>query len=333
MVNSCWLSHLQHDWRSPVWRHFLVDLGGIATMIRYDERGFGLSDWEVTDFSFEARIADLEAVVAAAGLERFALLGMAQGGPVAIAYAHRYPRRVSRLILYGTYAAAVRTAEDEELNHTFSQMIKVGWARPEAMFRRVFTNMMIPGATEEQMQWIDELQRTSTSADVLVAARAERARADVTELLPELDVPTLVLHSRREKMNDFDEARVLASAIPNARLVALDSDNHIVLADEPAWGIFMAEIAAFLEPDRVGAGSAPAPDWATVAEPLTAREIDVLRLAARGLDNAAIAEHLILSVRTVERHLSNTYLKLGVSGKAARAAAVAHMLGHGRLGR
>jgi pimeloyl-ACP methyl ester carboxylesterase/DNA-binding CsgD family transcriptional regulator len=316
-----------------VWRHFLVDLGGIATMIRYDERGFGLSDWEVTDFSFEARIADLEAVVAAAGLERFALLGMAQGGPVAIAYAHRYPRRVSRLILYGTYAAAVRTAEDEELNHTFSQMIKVGWARPEAMFRRVFTNMMIPGATEEQMQWIDELQRTSTSADVLVAARAERARADVTELLPELDVPTLVLHSRREKMNDFDEARVLASAIPNARLVALDSDNHIVLADEPAWGIFMAEIAAFLEPDRVGAGSAPAPDWATVAEPLTAREIDVLRLAARGLDNAAIAEHLILSVRTVERHLSNTYLKLGVSGKAARAAAVAHMLGHGRLGR
>jgi pimeloyl-ACP methyl ester carboxylesterase/DNA-binding CsgD family transcriptional regulator len=316
-----------------VWRHFLVDLGGIATMIRYDERGFGLSDWEVTDFSFEARIADLEAVVAAAGLERFALLGMAQGGPVAIAYAHRYPRRVSRLILYGTYAAAVRTAEDEELNHTFSQMIKVGWARPEAMFRRVFTNMMIPGATEEQMQWIDELQRTSTSADVLVAARAERARADVTELLPELDVPTLVLHSRREKMNDFDEARVLASAIPNARLVALDSDNHIVLADEPAWGIFMAEIAAFLEPDRVGAGSAPAPDRATVAEPLTAREIDVLRLAARGLDNAAIAEHLILSVRTVERHLSNTYLKLGVSGKAARAAAVAHMLGHGRLGR
>ena len=316
-----------------MWRHFLVDLGGIATMIRYDERGFGLSDWEVTDFSFEARIADLEAVVAAAGLERFALLGMAQGGPVAIAYAHRYPRRVSRLILYGTYAAAVRTAEDEELNHTFSQMIKVGWARPEAMFRRVFTNMMIPGATEEQMQWIDELQRTSTSADVLVAARAERARADVTELLPELDVPTLVLHSRREKMNDFDEARVLASAIPNARLVALDSDNHIVLADEPAWGIFMAEIAAFLEPDRVGAGSAPAPDRATVAEPLTAREIDVLRLAARGLDNAAIAEHLILSVRTVERHLSNTYLKLGVSGKAARAAAVAHMLGHGRLGR
>jgi pimeloyl-ACP methyl ester carboxylesterase/DNA-binding CsgD family transcriptional regulator len=316
-----------------VWRHFLVDLGGIATMIRYDERGFGLSDWEVSDFSFEARIADLEAVVAAAGLERFALLGMAQGGPVAIAYAHRYPRRVSRLILYGTYAAAVRTAEDEELNHTFSQMIKVGWARPEAMFRRVFTNMMIPGATEEQMQWIDELQRTSTSADVLVAARAERARADVTELLPELDVPTLVLHSRREKMNDFDEARVLASAIPNARLVALDSDNHIVLADEPAWGIFMAEIAAFLEPDRVGAGSAPAPHRATVAEPLTAREIDVLRLAARGLDNAAIAEHLILSVRTVERHLSNTYLKLGVSGKAARAAAVAHMLGHGRLGR
>jgi pimeloyl-ACP methyl ester carboxylesterase/DNA-binding CsgD family transcriptional regulator len=321
VVNPCWLSHLQHDWQSPVWRHFLVELGEIASMTRYDERGFGLSDWDVKDFSFEARIADLEAVVDAAGLDRFALLGMAQGGPVAIAYAHRHPRKVGRLILYGTWAAGVRAAEGRALEETFAQMIRVGWTRPDALFRRFFTNLMIPGATEEQMRWIDELQLAATTPDLLIAARAERVKVDVTDLLAELTVPTLVLHARRERITHLDEARLLASAIPDARLVTLDSDNHIVLADEPAWDVFIAEVADFLAPEGVAGDGAVASN----AEPLTERELAVLRLAAQGLDNAAIAERLTLSVRTVERHLSNVYLKLGVSGKVARAAAVAHL--------
>jgi pimeloyl-ACP methyl ester carboxylesterase/DNA-binding CsgD family transcriptional regulator len=316
------LSHLQHDWQSPVWRHFLMDIGQIATMTRYDERGFGLSDWSVPDFGFEARVADLEAVVAASGLDRFALLGMAQGGPVAIAYAHRYPHRVTRLILYGTYAVGLRTTEAEALEDTFSQMIRVGWARPDALFRRVFTNRMIPGATEEQMCWIDELQRISTSADVLIAARSERLKTNVMDLLGDIAVPTLVLHSRHDRMIDFAEARIIASSIPGARLVTLESKNHIVLADESAWTILLDELAAFMAPDA----GAPhdAPPFGVAA--LTERELDVLRLAARGLDNAAIAERLTLSVRTVERHLSNAYVKLGVSGRVARAAAVAHLL-------
>ena len=322
LVNSCWLSNLQHDWKSPVWRHFLVDLGKITTMIRYDERGFGQSDWEVSDFSLEARIADLENVVESARVDRFALLGMAQGGQVAIAYAHRHPERVTRLILYGTYAAALRSPKEQELFDTFSQMIRVGWARPDAVFRRVFTNMMIPGATEAQMQWIDELQRVSTSAEILVEGREQRAKADVTDLLPELDVPTIVLHSRGDQMNDFEDATLLAAAIPHARLVALESANHIVLADEPAWATFVEQVSAFLEPDRRAAGAGPA----VAGEPLSSREIEVLRLVARGMGNSAIAARLTLSVRTVERHLSNTYLKLGLSGKGARAGAVAHLL-------
>ena len=321
LVNTCWLSHLQHDWESPVWRHFLAELGEVATMTRYDERGFGLSDWDAEDFSLDARVADLDAVVAAAGLDRFALLGMAQGGPVAIAYAHRYPQRVSRLILFATYAAGSRGPDQLAMEEAFAHMIRVGWARPDGVFRRVFTNLMIPGATEEQMCWFDELQRVSTSADVLLAARQERLKTDVTGLLGELTVPTIVLHARHEQMTEFPEARLLASSIPGARLVPLDSANHILLAGEPAWQVFRDEVTTFVELDRTDGAEATAAVGA-----LTAREVEVLRVAAEGLDNEAIARRLSLSARTVERHLSNVYVKLGVSGRVARAAAVAHLM-------
>jgi pimeloyl-ACP methyl ester carboxylesterase/DNA-binding CsgD family transcriptional regulator len=325
VIATCWLSHLEHDWKSPVWRHFLADLGEIATVVRYDERGHGLSDWDVDDFGLSARIADLEAVVDDAGLDRFALMAMSQGGPPSIAYAARHPERVSRLLFYGSYAAALRdpTPEDLELDETFERLIKVGWARPDSMFRRVFTSMLIPGATEEQMSWLDELQRVSTSAHNALHARRQRKQANVVDLLPQLDFPTLVLHSRNDRMNDFSDSRFLAAAIAGARLVVLESENHIVLGDEPAWRVFRDEVAAFLAPDR---RPAAVPSRADAAAVLSPRELDVLRLAAEGHDNAAIARSLTLSVRTVERHLHNTYAKLGIQGKAARAAAVARLL-------
>ena len=161
---------------------------------------------------------------------------MAQGGPVAISYAARHPERVTRLMFYGSYAAAFRdpTPEDRELDATFEQLLKVGWARPDSVFRRVFTSLMIPGATEEQMRWLDELQRVSVSAENAVAARRQRSKENVIGLLPQLDHPTLVLHCRGDRMNDFEEGRFLASNIANSRLVPLESSNHIVLGDEPA---------------------------------------------------------------------------------------------------
>lgn len=322
VIATCWLSHLQYDWESPVWRHFLDDLGEIATVIRYDERGHGLSDRDVHEHGLNLRTADIEAVVDDAGLDRFALMGMAQGGPPAIAYTTRHPERVSRLLFYGSYAAAMRdpTPEDLELDDTFERLIKVGWARPESEFRRVFTSLMIPGADEEQMRWLDELQRVSVSADIAVISRRQRQRENTVDLLRELDLPTLVLHSRGDRMNDFEESRFLASSIGGARLVILESDNHIVLGDEPAWRVFMDEVTAFMAADR-----APGETVGGLAA-LSPRELDVLRLAAEGHDNASIAEQLVLSVRTVERHLHNTYAKLGVEGKSARAAAVAKLL-------
>jgi pimeloyl-ACP methyl ester carboxylesterase/DNA-binding CsgD family transcriptional regulator len=328
VIDSCWLSHLQYDWESPVWRHYLAELGKVATVYRFDERGHGLSDRDVHDHSLEARIADLEAVVEHAGLESFALLAMAQGGPVAIEYAVRNPGRVDRLVFYGSYAGidSVQTSkQDRLLDETFTNLIRVGWEQPTPEFRRVFTYQMIPGATEEQMGWLDELQRRSVSAEVAVEARQQRGQANAAHRLEMLDIPTLVLHSLGDRMNPFVYSRFLAAEIPGARLVALESDNHIVLEDEPAWPVFVREVTEFL---AEGAPNAPALG-ADPREILSARELEVLTLAAEGHDNAAIAAGLSLSVRTVERHLQNSYDKLDLHGKSARAGAVSRLLAAG----
>jgi pimeloyl-ACP methyl ester carboxylesterase/DNA-binding CsgD family transcriptional regulator len=324
LIDACWLSHLQFDWQSPVWRHYLVELGRIATVIRYDERGHGLSDRGVTDHGLEARVADLEAVADHAGLERFALLAMAQGGPVAIEYAARHPERLTRLAFYSSWAGAhtQATPEELELYAAFDAMIKVGWARPTSEFRRVFSSLMIPGGTEEQMRWLDDLQRMAVDAETAVLARTQRQFVDSSHRLAELDLPTLVIGSRGDQMNEFKHSRYLAANIAGARLVALESDNHIVLEDEPAWPVLLREISDFIAPDRVTPSRRP-DDLSSLLSP---RELDILRLAAQGHDNDTIAGQLVLSVRTVERHLQNTYAKLGLQGRTARTAAVARLL-------
>jgi pimeloyl-ACP methyl ester carboxylesterase/DNA-binding CsgD family transcriptional regulator len=327
IVVSCWLSHLQHDWRSPVWRHFLEDLGSFTTLIRYDERGFGMSDWNVTDFSLEARYGDLEALVEATGFERFAVLGMSGGSSVAMAYAARHPERVSRLVLYGTVCGHPPRLDDDDRaeEEVFRSMIRIGWAKEDPLFRRVFTRIFVPDASEEQMRWFDDLQRVSTSPQNAVASRIGRQAVDIVDEIPRISAPTLILQAIGDQATTFENAIEVAGLIPDARLVELDSANHILLADEPAWATFVAEVRAFLEPDIRADGA----QRASSIEPLSPRELDVLRQAARGLDNGAIAAELGLSVRTVERHLSNAYAKLGVSGKAARAAAVAEVVRQG----
>ena len=207
------------------------------------------------------------------------------------------------------------------MRQAFIALIKVGWARTDSAFRRVFTSLMIPDATDEQMCWLDELQRVSTSTENAVTAFEARTTANSIDLLPQIKIPTLVLHARGDRMSEFDNGRFLASNIDSARLVALESPNHILLADEPAWPVFVSEVEEFMEPERQGR-----PAGVDVSLVLSARELEVLRLAADGHDNDTIAEELTLSVRTVERHLHNIYAKLEVSGKAARAAAVAKLL-------
>lgn len=325
VVASCWLSHLQHDWRSPVWRHFLDDLGAIATVIRYDERGFGMSDWDVDDFSLGARLSDLEAVVDAVGLDRFALLGMSGGSGPALAYAVAHPERLTRLVLYGTVCGipVVRDADGQAEEETYLSMIRVGWAREDAVFRRVFTSRFIPDATEEQMRWFDELQRMSTSPENAVASRIGRQEVDIADDLERITAPTLILQATGDRSTTFDNAVEVTSRIAGSRLVAMNSNNHILLAGEPAWATFVDEVTSFLEPDRQAWAEH---DRGGSIDALSPRELDVLRLCADGATNEEIAARLGLSPRTVERHLSNVYLKLGLSGPAARAGAVARFL-------
>jgi pimeloyl-ACP methyl ester carboxylesterase/DNA-binding CsgD family transcriptional regulator len=334
IVVSCWLSHLQHDWESPVWRHFLEDLGELSTLVRYDERGFGMSDWDVTDFSLAARLGDLEAIVDALGFARVSLLGMSDGSPIALLYAARHPERVSRLVLYGTVCGERVVFEGDKLveEQTYQGLVRIGWAGADPRFRRVFTQGFIPDATEEQMRWFDELQRQSTSTENYLAARAARYREDITAEIPKIRAPTLILHAVGDRLKTFDNATEVASLIRGSRVVPLESRNHILLEGEPAWREFVAEVRTFMEPERVrwlatasDAGSREAPP----REPLTGRELEVLRLAADGLANDAIATAMGISPRTVERHLSNAYSKLGLVGKPARAAAVAEVLRQG----
>jgi pimeloyl-ACP methyl ester carboxylesterase len=255
-----WLSHLEFDWNSPVWRHWIRELSRDHTFIRYDERGCGLSDWGAQEYSLEAWVRDLEAVVDALRLERFPLLGISQGGPIAIAYAARHPERVSHLVLWGSYSRGrshrQRSEREREEREMMISMIKVGWGEDHPAFRQVFTSLFIPDGTPEQVHWFNELERVSTSPDN--AARIARTfdELDVRHLAPTLNVPTLVLHATNELRVPFEEGRLLASLIPGARFVPLESRNHVLLENEPAWPRFQHELRSFL---GVAQEEAPAP--------------------------------------------------------------------------
>ena len=262
---ATWLTHLEYDWESPVWKHWLAALGETHTFLRYDERGCGLSDRDVQDFSLDTRVGDLEAVIDAAGFERCALLGMSQGGPVAIAYAARHAERVSQLVLFATYARG-RLKRDpspaaREQAKLMISLIRMGWGRDDPVFRRLYTTLFMPDATADEMAWFDELQRVTTDPETAVLIRNARNDDEVTDTAKLVSTPTLVLHARDDALAPYSEGRLLATLIPGARFVPLDSRNHVLLAREPAWQAFRREVEAFLDDrraDRPGHPGRPA---------------------------------------------------------------------------
>ena len=244
-----WLNHLEYDWDSPVWSHLLKWMASENQLVRYDARGNGLSDWDADEISFEAFVRDLEAVADAAGLKRFALFGASQGCAVSIAYAARHPERVSKLVLYGGFARGKRLRGDPAIIAQSDAMItlmRTGWGQENPAFRQLYTSLFVPGGTPEQMRWFNDLQRSTTSPENAVRIRLVSDSIDVQGLLPQITMPTLVLHCRDDAVQPFDEGRKMAAGIPGARFVCLEGRNHLILESDPCWNRFREEIASFL---------------------------------------------------------------------------------------
>jgi len=244
-----WLTHLEHEWGSPVWRHWIREISRRHQLVRWDERGSGLSDWNVDDLSIDAWVRDTETVVDALGLERFSLMGISQGGAVAIAYAVRHPERVSHLVLCGAYSRGWRhRGEPREIDARTAllDLTRLGWGQNNPAFRQLFTTRFIPDAGPEEMAWFNDLQRVSASPENAARLMDTFSRVDVRQLLPDVRTPTLVCHAQQDGVVPFEEGRRLAAGIPGSTFVPLPSRNHLLLEHEPAWEVFLRELGAFL---------------------------------------------------------------------------------------
>jgi pimeloyl-ACP methyl ester carboxylesterase/DNA-binding CsgD family transcriptional regulator len=307
-----WLTNIDLDWQTPMWRPWFDALGDRYRFHRYDSRGCGLSDREATDASLDVLIADLEAVVDAAKLERFALLGISQGGAVSIAYSVRHPERVSHLVLLGAFARGPLrrdpTPAELESFHAQVKLIETGWGQDNPVFRQLFTNQFFPNATPAQIQSFNDLQRMSCTAPHAARLVSTFSNIDASSYLPKVTCPTLVLHTRGDMCAPFDEGLFLASSIPGARLVPLETRSHVPTPGEPSFDRVIEEIEAFVGGTLDGK--------AAVFPDLTRRERQILEHIARGLDNAQIAAHLDLSEKTVRNHITAVFDKIGVENRA-----------------
>jgi pimeloyl-ACP methyl ester carboxylesterase/DNA-binding CsgD family transcriptional regulator len=323
-----WISHLDLDRDNPVIGPWLSLLARRHTLIRYDPRGCGLSDREDLEFSLSKQVEDLEAVIEAAGLKRFVLFGATAGGITAIDYAARHRERVSRLIVYGGFERGrfVRTAaKDTEEAELQLKATELGWGSENPAFRQIHISQLIPDATAEQSRALTELMRISMSPANAANILRLYFHADLRDIAPKVRCPTLVLHARQDAQVPFEEGRLLAGLIPGARFVSLESRNHLLLENEPAWQRFSEEIEHFLSPQQAKPSDGLLPD------DLTAREHDVLELLAQGLDNGTIASKLGTSEKTVRNQVSTIFGKLGVSSRA-QAIVCARDAGFGREG-
>jgi pimeloyl-ACP methyl ester carboxylesterase/DNA-binding CsgD family transcriptional regulator len=307
-----WLTHLEYDWHTPIWRHFLDELAREHTLLRFDQRGCGLSDRDPPEISFAGWLRDLEAVADAAGFERFAVFGMSQAAAVGIEYAARHPQRVTHLLLLGGYARGKltrdptpRAVEDAE---TQLKMVEIGWRQEDPSYRLAFASQFMPDASLEQLRAMSELMRISASGES--AARMMRAffAIDVRESAQRVRCPALLLHGRGDVRCPFEEGRLLAGLIPDASLVPLETRNHVLLWDEPAFKQFVDEMRAFL-PRQVR----------TLHDlrlsNLSERELEVLEQLAQGLDNAQIAARLGMAEKTVRNHVTRIFDKIAVENR------------------
>jgi len=316
-----WTHHLEFDWDSPVWGPWLSLLARHHTLVRYDWRGCGLSDRERVQFSFDKYAEDLDAVIAAAGLDHFVLLGMSgSGSAIAMRYAVDHPGRVTQLVLCGCNTRGPLgdspTAEQEAETQARLKVFELGWPNENPGYGQFFAAMHIPDATMEQCRSYNDILRRTTSP-------ATFNRINVQNIVPKVPCPTLVLHSRGDAIISFDQGRKVAALIPDARFVPLESRNRIVLHTEPAWQQLVGALGDFLPTDSDDQRTSP------LLDDLTAREREILDVVAEGLDNHEIAARLDISEKTVRNHVSMIFSKLQIKSRA-QAVALARDAGYGR---
>lgn len=309
-----WLTHLQYDLESPVWHHWLRFLARHFRFIRYDERGCGMTQWEVPEVSLSRWIDDLEAVATTAEPNQSAVvLGISQGAATSIGYAVRHPQRVSHLILYGGYATGWALRGDEDGLRRYRaivELIRLGWGTDNVAFRQVFTSRFMPDATPQQLEWWNDLCRRTTTPEIAAHLMLARSDIDVRELLPKISVPTLVIHAADDNVTPISASRELAAGIRNAEFVQLESRNHVLLEREPAWERFKQIVLEF-----TGQGAYAAESDNRFAG-LSGRERDVLEGLVAGRTNAEIAAILHISDKTVRNVVSRVFDKLSVKSRA-----------------
>ena len=333
VMSATWLTHLEHQWRSLAWRPWLDAFTGAHKVLRYDSRGCGLSDRNVGELSFETWVRDFECVVEAADFRRFALVATCWGGPVAIEYAVRHPERVSHLVLYGTYAQGrlrrMNSPDEVEKARVLLDLTRLGWGRENHASLQVWASRFQPGGTLEHLRsWCDQ-QRAATSADTAVRLFQIDWNTDVREAARKIKCPVLIVHPERDVVVPIEQGRSLASLIPNCRFVQLDSENHMPLADEPAWSQLVAEVRNFLaEPT----GARTAVRNAFPLGQLTPRERAVLEGIAEGLANSETAASLRLSEKTVRNHVTRVLDKICVEHRY-QAIVLAREAGLGKSSR
>jgi pimeloyl-ACP methyl ester carboxylesterase len=310
-----WLNHLEFDWKSPAWQHWFGALSAHHRLYRYDIRGTGLSDRRNdTDISFATQVADLELIADSAGLEQFALLGISQGAAIAIEYAARHPERVSHLVIHGGYSRGWgrRGPDSLRIGRALAELMRLGWGIEPSAFRRMFAELLIPHASEEQVSWFSELQRRTTTGEIAARILEATGIIDVTDRMKLVKAPTLVLHPRGDMMVPFDQGRIIAAGIPDAKFVELETSNHVLIESEPrgSGGRKWSANSSAGSAEPRGAVPLTAPIGSDDLAMLTAREREILDLVAGGNSNHDIAAKLFISEKTVRNHLTGIFDKL-----------------------
>lgn len=309
---SNWITHLEYDWESPVWQHWVRFLSEHFTLVRSDERGCGLSQRDVADVSPANWLPDLEVVINAARPEQpFVLLGLSQGVVPAIQYAVKYPERLSYLVLYGGYIRGWALSSNPRAVReglALVEFTELGWGRSDPIYRRLFTRKFLPEGSEEQLRWCDDLCARAVAPKMAAELMRSRGYADVTGLLEQVTVPTLVVHANQDHVAPLSQGQELAAGIPDAQFVQVESHNHILLEHEPAWKRFCDVVLEFTGVQQAADNE--------ILQSLTDREQEILGKLVSGMTNVEIGQALFISEKTVRNQLTRIFGKLGASSRA-----------------